>query len=327
PVLGAQSAFALARFAPPLPPFGGRAGHTEDSWLRHRTMAGARDRYGPPDRAPQAYAQLEHELRIIERLRFPGYFLVVYDITRFCRENNILAQGRGSAANSAVCYALGVTNVDPIANELLFERFLSPVRDGPPDIDIDIESDQREKVIQYVYDRYGRDYAAQVANVITYRGRSAVRDMARALGFSQGQQDAWSKQISRWGGQSDAPDVEDIPEQVVELATQIAGLPRHLGIHSGGMVICDRPIADVCPDGQPQRSAVGQRRLCGNRSGEVRPARAGHALGAALRHRPGPRTQGHRGGSGQNRPVRTRGVRDAAARRFGRGVPGGIPRA
>jgi len=245
--LGEQCAFELALIAPQLPPFDVPAGHTEDSWLRRLTMAGARDRYGPPDRAPQAYAQLEHELRIIERLRFPGYFLVVYDITRFCRENNILAQGRGSAANSAVCYALGVTNVDPIANELLFERFLSPVRDGPPDIDIDIESDQREKVIQYVYDRYGRDYAAQVANVITYRGRSAVRDMARALGFSQGQQDAWSKQISRWGGQSDAPDVEDIPEQVVELATQIAGLPRHLGIHSGGMVICDRPIADVCP--------------------------------------------------------------------------------
>ncbi|KCL54469.1 DNA polymerase III alpha subunit DnaE2, partial [Mycobacterium tuberculosis TB_RSA169] len=126
---------------------------------------------------------------------------------RFCRDNDILCQGRGSAANSAVCYALGVTAVDPVANELLFERFLSPARDGPPDIDIDIESDQREKVIQYVYHKYGRDYAAQVANVITYRGRSAVRDMARALGFS----------------------------------------PRHLGIHSGGMVICDRPIADVCP--------------------------------------------------------------------------------
>ena len=122
---------------------------------------------------------------------------MVHDITRFCRDNNILCQGRGSAANSAVCYALGVTAVDPVANELLFERFLSPARDGPPDIDIDIESDLREKVIQYVYDKYGRDYAAQVANVITYRGRIAVRDMARALGFSQGQQDAWSKQISQ----------------------------------------------------------------------------------------------------------------------------------
>ncbi|MGV0834274.1 error-prone DNA polymerase [Mycolicibacterium thermoresistibile] len=245
--LGEQCAFELTLIAPQLPPFEVPDGHTEDSWLRHLTMVGARNRYGPPDRAPQAYAQIEHELSIIEQLKFPGYFLVVYDITRFCRENNILAQGRGSAANSAVCYALGITNVDPVANELLFERFLSPVRDGPPDIDIDIESDLREKVIQYVYDRYGRDYAAQVANVITYRGRSAVRDMARALGFSQGQQDAWSKQISRWSGRADSPEVEDIPAPVIELATQIADLPRHLGIHSGGMVICDRPIADVCP--------------------------------------------------------------------------------
>lgn len=170
---------------------------------------------------------------------------MVHDITRFCRDNDILCQGRGSAANSAVCYALGVTAVDPVANELLFERFLSPARDGPPDIDIDIESDQREKVIQYVYHKYGRDYAAQVANVITYRGRSAVRDMARALGFSPGQQDAWSKQVSHWTGQAD--DVDGIPEQVIDLATQIRNLPRHLGIHSGGMVICDRPIADVCP--------------------------------------------------------------------------------
>ncbi|WP_102142246.1 error-prone DNA polymerase [Mycobacterium hubeiense] len=245
--LGEQCAFELALIAPQLPPFDVPAGHTEDSWLRHLVMLGALDRYGPPERAPRAYAQIEHELKTIEQLKFPGYFLVVHDITRFCRENNILAQGRGSAANSAVCYALGVTNVDPIANELLFERFLSPARDGPPDIDIDIESDLREKAIQYVYDRYGRDYAAQVANVITYRGRSAVRDMARALGFSQGQQDAWSKQISRWNGLADSPDVEDIPEPVIDLATQIHNLPRHMGIHSGGMVICDRPIADVCP--------------------------------------------------------------------------------
>ena len=245
--LGEQCAFGLALIAPQLPPFDVPDGHTEDSWLRHLVMAGARNRYGSPERAPRAYAQIEHELEVIARLQFPGYFLVVHDITRFCRENGILCQGRGSAANSAVCYALGVTNVDPIANELLFERFLSPARDGPPDIDIDIESDLREKAIQYVYDRYGRDYAAQVANVITYRGRSAVRDMARALGFSQGQQDAWSKQISRWNGLADSPDVEDIPDQVIDLALQIHNLPRHMGIHSGGMVICDRPIADVCP--------------------------------------------------------------------------------
>jgi error-prone DNA polymerase len=245
--LGEQCAFELALIAPQLPPFDVPPGHTEDSWLRELTMAGARGRYGPPERAPRAYAQIEHELKVIAQLKFPGYFLVVHDLTRFCRDNDILCQGRGSAANSAVCYALGVTAVDPIANELLFERFLSPVRDGPPDIDIDIESDRREKVIQYVYDKYGRDYAAQVANVITYRSRIAVRDMARALGFSQGQQDAWSKQNSRWDGLVGSPEVEGIPEQVIDLATQIANLPRHLGIHSGGMVICDRPIADVCP--------------------------------------------------------------------------------
>ncbi|CAA0127479.1 Error-prone DNA polymerase [Mycolicibacterium vanbaalenii] len=245
--LGEQCAFGLALIAPQLPPFDVPEGHDEISWLRHLVAEGARDRYGPPERAARAYAQIEHELMIIEQLNFPGYFLVVHDIIRFCRLNDILAQGRGSAANSAVCYALKVTNVDPVANELLFERFLSPARDGPPDIDIDIESDLRENVIQYVYQRYGREYAAQVANVITYRGRSAVRDMARALGFSQGQQDAWSKQISRWNGLADSPDVEGIPDQVVDLAMQISNLPRHMGIHSGGMVICDRPIADVCP--------------------------------------------------------------------------------
>ena len=253
--LGDQCAFELALIAPQLPPFDVPEGHTEDSWLRELVMVGAAKRYGPRSGAARAYAQIERELAVIAQLKFPGYFLVVHDITQFCRGNNILCQGRGSAANSAVCYALGVTAVDPVANGLLFERFLSPARDGPPDIDIDIESDLREQVIQYVYQRYGRDYAAQVANVITYRGRSAVRDMARALGFSQGQQDAWSKQVSRWSslreqqldGAADSPDLDGIPEQVVDLAVQIKDLPRHMGIHSGGMVICDRPIADVCP--------------------------------------------------------------------------------
>lgn len=245
--LGEQCAFGLALIAPRLPPFKVPDGHTEDSWLRELAMAGAVGRYGSRSEAPRAYSQIDHELDVIKALNFPGYFLVVHDITQFCRRNDILCQGRGSAANSAVCYALGITSVDPIKENLLFERFLSPARDGPPDIDIDIESDLRERVIQYVYDRYGRDYAAQVANVITYRGRSAVRDMARALGFSQGQQDAWSKQISRWNGLADSPDIDGIPESVIDLAAQIKNLPRHMGIHSGGMVICDRPIADVCP--------------------------------------------------------------------------------
>ena len=233
--MGEQCAFELALIAPQLPPFDVPPGHTEDSWLRELVMIGAVRRYGPRASAPAAYAQIDRELEVIAQLKFPGYFLVVHDITQFCRRNDILCQGRGSAANSAVCYALGVTAVDPVANGLLFERFLSPARDGPPDIDIDIESDLREQAIQYVYQRYGRDYAAQVANVITYRGRSAVRDMARALGFSQGQQDAWSKHVV------------DAPEAVTELAVQIKDLPRHMGIHSGGMVICDRPIAEVCP--------------------------------------------------------------------------------
>ena len=244
--LGEQCAFGLALIAPRLPPFAVPDGHTEDSWLGELVRVGAADRYGPPATAERAYHQLDRELGIIAQLGFAGYFLVVHDIVAFCREHDILCQGRGSAANSAVCYAIGVTAVDPIVNNLLFERFLSPARDGPPDIDIDIESDRREEVIQYVYQRYGREHAAQVANVITYRGRSAVRDMARALGFSQGQQDAWSKQIGRWG-RSGPVDTEGIPEQVLELAGQIRDLPRHLGIHSGGMVICDRPIAEVCP--------------------------------------------------------------------------------
>lgn len=244
--LGLECAFDLRLIAPKLPPFDVPDGHTEASWLRELTMQGARRRYGPPSANPAAYAQIEHELDIIERLTFPGYFLVVHDIVSFCKDNDILCQGRGSAANSAVCYAIGITNVDPVRNKLLFERFLSPERDGPPDIDVDIESDRREEAIQHVYTKYGREYAAQVANVITYRGKSSVRDMARALGFSQGQQDAWSKQVSRWTGVGQETDT-DIPPAVLELAAQIEGFPRHLGIHSGGMVICDRPIADVCP--------------------------------------------------------------------------------
>ncbi|EUA66535.1 DNA polymerase III, alpha subunit [Mycobacteroides abscessus subsp. bolletii 1513] len=172
---------------------------------------------------------------------------MVYDIAKFCHDNNILCQGRGSAVNSAVCYALGVTSIDPVENGLLFERFLSVARDGEPDIDIDIESDRREEVIQYVYTKHGRDKAAQVANTITYRGRMAVRDMAKALGFAQGQQDAWSKQMGHWGGLADAAAVDGIPPQVIHLAQQIKDFPRHMGIHSGGMVMCDRPLADVVP--------------------------------------------------------------------------------
>ena len=143
--------------------------------------------------------QIAYELDVIEQLDFPGYFLVLVDIVEFCRVHDIYCQGRGSAANSAVCYALGVTKADAVALGLLFERFLSLERDGPPDIDLDIEHQRREEVIQYVYDKYGRDRAAQVANVITYRPRSALREMAKAAGLSPGQADALTKWIDRWG--------------------------------------------------------------------------------------------------------------------------------
>ncbi|MDQ3885537.1 MAG: error-prone DNA polymerase [Actinomycetota bacterium] len=243
-VLGRDCAFPLELVAPDLPPFDVSDGHTEASWLRELTWIGTVRRYGCYDERPGAYHQISHELAVIEAKGFPGYFLIVHDIVEFCRRQGILCQGRGSAANSAVCYALGITNVDAVGMDLLFERFLAPDRDGYPDIDLDIESDRREEVIQYVYGRYQRDRAAQVANVITYRARSAVRDVARALGFAPGTQDAWSKQIDRWTTrQADLA----IPEHVLRLAGELEGFPRHLGIHSGGMVICSRPVAEVVP--------------------------------------------------------------------------------
>ncbi|WJK38048.1 error-prone DNA polymerase [Solwaraspora sp. WMMA2056] len=242
---GAELAFDLQLVAPRLPDHPVPAGHTEMSWLRELTWRGALERYGPREAHPEAYRQLDHELDMIDKLDFPGYFLVVHDIVAFCREQDIYCQGRGSAANSAVCYALRITNVDAVRHRLLFERFLAPERDGPPDIDVDIESGRREEVIQYVYRRYGREHTAQVANVISYRPRSAVRDVARAFGFSPGQQDAWSKQIDHYGAVAAAG--PDIPAQVVAYADELQTFPRHLGVHSGGMVICDRPVIEVCP--------------------------------------------------------------------------------
>ena len=253
--LGRECAFSLSLVAPELPPYPCPDGLDEAAYLRRLTVEGALARYGPPqaERVPGAWQQIEHELDMIERLGFPGYFLVVWDITSFCRSRDIYCQGRGSAANSAVCYVLGITNVDSVALGLLFERFLSPERDGPPDIDIDIESGRREEVIQYVYGRYGRDRTAQVANVIAYRARSAVRDMARALGHPPARQDAWAKSLDRRGGlgtgdgEGDPAEGTGIPADVLSLAAEAEGGPRHLGIHSGGMVICDRPVAEVCP--------------------------------------------------------------------------------
>ncbi|WP_293790717.1 error-prone DNA polymerase [uncultured Corynebacterium sp.] len=233
-----ECAFTLDLVAPNLPHFPVPEGYTEMSWLRAITARGGAERYGrrgSSAAANQAWATIDRELETIERLGFPGYFLIVHDIVSFCHENNIFCQGRGSAANSAVCFALGITTVDAVASGLLFERFLSPERDGPPDIDLDIESGRREEVIQYVYSRYGRENAAQVANVITYRRRGAIRDAGRALGYAPGQIDAWNRHP------------EQTPEIVYDLAEQMRDHPRHLGIHSGGMVICDRPIAQVVP--------------------------------------------------------------------------------
>jgi len=216
-------------------------------YLRRLVDQGWYERYGTIQ--AKAWHTLQHELAVIETLGFAGYFLVVWEITQFCKRENILCQGRGSAANSAVCYALGITNADAVRLGLLFERFLSPERDGPPDIDIDIESERREEVIQHVYARYGRHHTAQVANVITYRAKSAVRDMAKALGFAPGQQDAWSKQLDAWGDLSSPANRagHEIPDYVIALAREIEDAQRHLGIHSGGMVICDRPVVEVCP--------------------------------------------------------------------------------
>jgi len=259
--VGRAAAFDLSLVAPRLPPFPCPAGPdgaplAEMAYLRQLVEAGGRRRYGERPAAHEdlslrarAWRTIDHELDVIEGLGFAGYFLVVWDIVEFCNRADIFCQGRGSAANSAACYALGITKADAVSLGLLFERFLSPERDGPPDIDIDIESDRREEVIQYVYERYGRHHTAQVANVITYRARSSVRDMAKALGFAAGQQDAWSKQMDAWGGvatTASQPDHE-IPAAVLELAAEIEDAPRHLGIHSGGMVICDRPVIEVCP--------------------------------------------------------------------------------
>jgi error-prone DNA polymerase len=254
--IGRAAAFDLSLVAPNLPPFPCPNGLSEMQYLRHLAEEGGRRMYGDRPSAHEdltlrarAWNTIDRELAIIEHLGFPGYFLVVWDLVEFCRRNDIFCQGRGSAANSAVCYALGVTKADAVSLGLLFERFLSTERDGPPDIDIDIESDRREEVIQYVYERYGRHHTAQVANVITYRARSSIRDMAKALGHTTGQQDAYAKQIDGWGGiAATAAQPEcSIPATVLDLAAQIEDAPRHLGIHSGGMVICDRPVIEVCP--------------------------------------------------------------------------------
>ncbi len=244
--LGAELSMDLRLVAPNLPAFATPAGMDEQAYLTALVHAGAAKKYGPREneRVPGAWRQIDHELAVIGGLGFAGYFLTVWDITEFCRRSNIYCQGRGSAANSAVCFSLGITNADAVKLHLFFERFLSPARDGPPDIDVDIESGRREEVIQYVYQRYGRRHAAQVAAVITYRPRSALRDVARAFGYSE---EAANELRDRVDRSSMTALSQEVPEILLTMATQMLDRPRHLGIHSAGMVLCDRPVLDVCP--------------------------------------------------------------------------------
>jgi error-prone DNA polymerase len=237
----------------PVPP-----GETEMSYLRQLADQGARGRYQPYHE--KARRQIERELAMIEKLKLPGYFLIVWDLIDFCRREKILVQGRGSAANSAVCYSLGITAVDPVGMELLFERFLSEERGEMPDIDLDLPSgDQRERVIQHVYERYGPLGAAMTANVITYRGRSAVRDVGKVLGFSEDQltslanrmghfewrdpNDTLEKRFSDQGFNLKDPRIH----QFFSLTAEVLDLPRHLGQHSGGMVVCQGQLDSVVP--------------------------------------------------------------------------------
>ena len=232
-------------------------GDTMASFLRKRTDEGARERFRPYDE--RSSSQLERELTLIERLRLEGYFLIVWDIVRFCRKNNILVQGRGSAANSAVCYALGITAVDPVKMELLFERFLSEERGEWPDIDLDLPSgDQRERAIQYIYQRYGALGAAMTANVITYRGKSAAREVGKVMGFDAKTLDRLSGLVSHFEYKDEYDTLEeqfriagfnlrDPPSKILELRLNIQDLPRHLGQHSGGMVICQGQLDSVVP--------------------------------------------------------------------------------
>jgi error-prone DNA polymerase len=237
-------------------------GETMMSFLGERTREGFQQRYGRSSSELQnrARRQIERELKLIEKLELAGYFLIVWDLVRFCRQENILVQGRGSAANSAVCYSLGITAVDAVSMELLFERFLSDERGEWPDIDLDLPSgDQREHVIQYLYKRYGERGAAMTANVITYRSRMASREMGKALGFDPETLDRVSAAVSTWEYR-DANDTFDHRfrdagldlnhprlRKYFELCVAVQDLPRHLGQHSGGMVICQGQLDSVVP--------------------------------------------------------------------------------
>jgi error-prone DNA polymerase len=224
-------------------------------YLRHLVEKGIHQRW--PDAVPENIRnQVQHELSLIEELNYEAYFLTVYDIVRFARSRNIFCQGRGSAANSVVCFCLGITEVDPARMEILFERFISRERNEPPDIDVDFEHDRREEVMQYVYRKYSREHAALTAAVVTYRPRSAIRDVGKALGLSLDQVDRLARNINWWD------DEKTIPQRVheagfnsrntlistaLELASEIIGFPRHLSQHTGGFLISREPLYDLVP--------------------------------------------------------------------------------
>jgi error-prone DNA polymerase len=249
--------FSLENLGYEFPEYPVPAGHTMDSFLRTIVWFGAQQRYAAI--STKVKRQLEEELALITKLGFPGYFLIVWDIVNFCRERTIMVQGRGSAANSAVCYCLGITPVDPVENHLVFERFLNESRKGWPDIDLDLPSgDRREAVIQEIYRRYGKHGAAMTANVISYRGRSAAREIGKALNFSPSIIDRFSHLFAS----GDFPHTLELESQIeqaglpknhprmpafIRLYHAIYGLPRHLGQHSGGMIICQNKLSSFVP--------------------------------------------------------------------------------
>ena len=253
--LGRDLAFDLDLLTPQLPDFPMPGAFlTEDDYLRHLVIKGAREVYpGIADDGidPKARARLEHELSVIEELGFAGFFLVAWDIVKFARSQDIYCQIRGSGADSAICRCIGLTRVDPIRLHLPFERFLSAERGRPPDIDIDFEAERREEIIQYCYRRYGRERAAMVANVITYRARSVLQDVGKAFGLTQAQVNALTKYLDSRSPQHLSDEIE-LPagltsDLIYDMCRRLDGFPRHLGIHSGGMVVAQRPLWEVVP--------------------------------------------------------------------------------
>ncbi|KPW21894.1 Error-prone DNA polymerase, partial [Pseudomonas syringae pv. aceris] len=230
-------------------------GQTSTSWLRELTERGVRRRW-PGGLTPATRAQVEKELALIAEKKFDSYFLTVHDIVEFARSQHILCQGRGSAANSAVCYALGITELNPEQSNLLFERFISRERNEPPDIDVDFEHDRREEVIQYIFRRYGRGRAALTAVASTYHGSGAMRDVAKVLGLPPDQINALAEAFSRWSDSLPSPERlreygfdADTPilKRVLALTGELIGFPRHLSQHPGGFVISEHPLETLVP--------------------------------------------------------------------------------